>query len=695
MTTDTTHTSGNTHGPTLSTHFPTFSRAVHARYAELAKRELYITNVGDELFERYMLAYPAGTNPIFRKRAVYDCAACKQFIRRLGKLVGIRDNRIVTVWGDLDLPQPFKGVADALDTAVRASKIQGVFRSKERKYGEEYNYDPETSDRFDHFWGEVSDHHHTADPGAQSGEKMAIYQVLNRGLLEIRESDLVMVLDLIGANDLYRGEEFRPAVEGFLELMRQFKAAGNADELFVWANLDNKFAKFRNTAIGSLLIDLSEGKELENAVRAYEAKVAPENYKRTSSPITTTMVEQAVKTLTDLGLSEAIHRRYARFSDINVNDVLFVDNDTRGQMKNSVVALLEGSVKQTPPNLNHAIPIAADEFVATILPKAKSLEVFVENRHQGNFVSLTGADGPERLFKWPNNFAWSYKGELADSELRKQVQSRGGRVDGVLRFSHRWNYDKRNTSLMDLHVFMPGSGTHVDGCHDTYPGQCHRVGWNRRTDPASGGVQDVDYTEAAPRGYVPVENITFPSLDRLPNGEYTFKIHNWSLRQPTEGGFQAEIECGGQVYQYEMTRPLKSKEWVTVATATLKDGRFTVNHKLETSSISRDVWGVKTEALVPVASVMHSPNHWGDNKVGPKHLILALRGCKNPDSTRGIYNEFLRSDLEKHRKVFEVLGSKTKCAYSDDQVSGVGFTAARGDTVTVVVDGKRPYTLTF
>ena len=45
--------------------------------------------------------------------------------------------------------------------------------------------------------------------------------------------------------------------------------------------------------------------------------------------------------------------------------------------------------------------------------------------------------------------------------------------------------------------------------------------------------------------------------------------------------------------------------------------------------------------------------------------------------------------------MLEVLGSKTKCKYSEEQISGVGFTAARGDTVTVVVDGRRSYNLMF
>ena len=72
-----------------------------------------------------------------------------------------------------------------------------------------------------------------------------------------------------------------------------------------------------------------------------------------------------------------------------------------------------------------------------------------------------------------------------------------------------------------------------------------------------------------------------------------------------------------------------------------------------------------------------------------------LKGCKNPNPVRGIYNEFLRPDLEKHRKVFEVLGAKTKCQPTEQQISGVGFSTSRGDAVTVVVNGARAYNINF
>jgi hypothetical protein len=211
----------------------------------------------------------------------------------------------------------------------------------------------------------------------------------------------------------------------------------------------------------------------------------------------------------------------------------------------------------------------------------------------------------------------------------------------------------------------------------------------------SGGVQDVDYTPAAPEGYVPIENITFPDLGKMPEGTYVCKIHNWSLRPPTQGGFKAEIEFDGQVFEYEVDRPLKNKEWVTVAEVTLSKGKFSIEHKLPTTSSSREKWGVPTQAPVKVQTVLLSPNHWENaGGVGNKHWFFILDGCRVDEEVRGIYNEFLVGDLEPHRKVFEILGSKTKCPPTDKQLSGVGFSETRSDKVVAIADG-RPYEILF
>lgn len=646
--------------------FVTFSKAVHARFSEMSQGELFVVEA-DDLFERYLAAFPEGTNPIFRTRPVYDCQCCKQFIRRLGIVVSVKNGQVTTVWGGLDLPSPFMEVADKLDAHVRSLPIKTVFRCKERSYGVDHNYDNKTNERYDHFHGEVADRHFSRDADTKRGEQESIYQVLQRGLSEIREDDLTTVIDLIDSNGLYRGEEHKPAVVGFKKLLKDYKESANPN-LFLWGNLENRNARFRNTVIGTLLTDLAEGKDIDQAVRSFEQKVAPTNYKRTTSIITQKMVEQAVETLNGLGLGGAIYRRYARLSDVSVSDVLFVDNSAKAKMKDGVAALLESNIKRSIPDMKNATPIAADAFVSDILPGAKTVELFLENRHAGNFVSLTGSDGPERLFKWNNNFAWSYDGDVTDS-VKQRVKAAGGNINALLRVSLSWfNFDD-----LDLHAITPRRD--------------HIYFVNKA------GVLDVDMNAGGGQTRNPVENLAFQNLH---DGVYEIWVNQFRRRETIDFGFAVEVEIAGVVSQYSYAKAMRDQENVPCFKLVLKGGVLTeIQTSLTKGNSSQEKWGVQTETLVPVATILNSPNHWGDQKVGAKHLIFALEGCKNPDPARGVYNEFLRSDLDKHRKVFEVLGAKTKCQPSDDQISGVGFTAARGDTVSVVVDGRRGYTLSF
>jgi hypothetical protein len=653
--------------------FSQFAKPVHARFAEMSKHELYVTDCGDAIFDEYLKAFPEGTNPMLRQRTVHDCVTCKQFIRRLGKLVNIKDGKVVTVWGDLKLPEPYKTVADKLDALVKAATVVTVFRTKEKSYGTSHNYDSKTNEKYEHFHGEVATKHYALDPDTKRGEREAIFQVLNRGLTEIKLTHVENVLDLIDSNNLYRGAELRPKVVGFRDLLKKYLMVAifnnqTANKMFVWENLDSPYARFRNEVIGTVLVELSQGTELEEAVRKFEAMVAPANYKRPTSVITQRMVDAALKTINDLDLGGAIARRYAKLSDVSVNDVLFVDNDTKGKMKDGIAALLEGSVKKTAPDLSRATEMLADEFVDEVLPAAKTVDLFLENRHQGNFVSLTGADGPERLFRWGNNFAWSYDGDVTDS-VKQRVKAAGGKIDCKMRVSLSWY----NGDDLDLHAHTP-KGNHV--------------AFNNKM-----GILDVDMNAGGPHSRTPVENLAFNSLE---DGVYKIHVNQYNRRESVDVGFAIEVEFGGQVHQCSYGKSLRTGENVECFKLHVKKGELVkVETDLTGGAISQEKWGVKTETLVPVASVMHSPNHWGTNKVGAKHLIFALKGCKNPDTTRGVYNEFLRPDLEQHRKVFEVLGGKTKCPKSDEQVSGVGFTAARGDSVTVVVDGKRAYKLLF
>jgi len=295
----------------------------------------------------------------------------------------------------------------------------------------------------------------------------------------------------------------------------------------------------------------------------------------------------------------------------------------------------------------------------------------------GNLMTLTAPvhDCPS-IFKWGNNFAWSYAGNVTDS-IRELVKKAGGNVDAKLRFSLSWfNYDD-----LDFHVKCPDG--HI------YFGTPY-VGRTR--------ILDVDMNAGGGTTRTPVENLSFVDPK---DGLYDVFVNQFSKRETSDVGFAVEIAHAGGVTQMSYKKAVPARADVMVGHFTVKNGTITnavYGTGLEGGGVPQTKWGVTTEAFVEVSTLMLSPNCWGDHAIGNKHWFFVLKDCVTDEPVRGIYNEFLKPELEKHRKVFEVLGDKTKCPVAADQLSGLGFSSTRNDSVTLEVTsaaGVRNYTITF
>jgi len=467
------------------------------------------------------------------------------------------------------------------------------------------------------------------------------------------------VLDLIEENAVYRGAEFKDQLLGFQQLQNKLRG-GN--EFLIWESLDAPAARLRNSAIGTLLQDLSEGQDVERAVKSFEAKVAPTNYKRPTAIITKSMVENAMKTIVELDLEPALQRRHACLSDVSVNSVLWVDGVTKGKLRGGIADMLMDEVKPAAFDHKQAKPIKIDEFLA--MQHKQGVKLYLDNPLVPHLVSLTAPVHPEvkRLFRWDNDFAWSYNGDVADS-IKEKVKRAGGMVEGVaLRTSLAWfNFDD-----LDLHCQCPQG----------------RIYFGNKQ-----GILDIDMNAGGQQSREAVENMRWV---RPNEGIYEFAVNNYNRREVVDVGFVVEVESALGVHTFRYDKAVNNNETIPVCAIRVRNGQaveILISPDVKAGAASQDMWGLKTLDLVKVQAIVQSPNYWDGNAVGNKHWFFILEGCKNPQPCRGIYNEFLHPRLETHRKVFEMVGARSKCPVADEQLSGVGFSSTRQDQVIVTSNG--------
>ncbi len=674
----------------------TFYEIVAKSFQALVKApNVFVVDVGgDALWGMYLAAFPEGTNPIFRKKTEHDCSCCKHFIRRAGNVVVIEDGALRTVWDQAaeSAPAPYNVVASALRDAVKAAVVVDLYRvgHNEHAFGAKQtrSLDKDTQEvtTWTHLHtGEIPGNLRVALPDTVRGNYRTTVQVFERGLTELLPSAVETVLSLVEANNLYRGEEHKPAIVQFQKSQRAYLATteGRERSFFGWANADAPASRFRNTVIGTLVQDISEGKDLEHAVRGFETKVAPTNYKRTTALITPGMVKKAMETIESLGLEPALERRFAVISDISVNDVKWVDGTVKPLMKGGIGDILLKHAASNVPNEkdeSRAEDIALDDFVARILPATSSLELLFKNELAGNLVSLTAPIHPEpkQLFRWPNDFAWSYCGNVTDS-IKERVKKAGGKVEGaVLRISLSWfNYDD-----LDLHIHQPSASQ----------GALREPIYFRNKRGWTGGTLDVDMNAGGGNTREAVENVVWSS--KMPDGAYRVVVNNYSQRETSNPGFVIEVENGDKLSHFSYNKAVCNQGNITVATVHMKNGVIESieagDAGITTANISQDKWGLKTEQYVKATAVTLSPNHWGDHAAGNKHTFFMIDGAKNDEPTRGFYNEFLHPRLETHRKVFEVIGDKTKCQPTEGQLSGLGFSSTKKQSfIARVQQGKK------
>lgn len=678
--------------------FRDFVKAIQKNLQQMSKdsSRLFTVNVDtEELYNLYLDSFPAGTNEIYRERREYDCSCCRHFIRDVGNVVSIKNGELHTIWGINPVSDDkYNVVAAALDAYVKQKAVSGVFLKKEKRIGTPENREMLPTgkiNKYEHFFVDLPEicifkeyYGHTLE--GDLSQFRDIRNVFKRSLDEISKEAVDTVLELIAQNSLYKGAEWKKQLTEFKNYQKEYgKLTDEQKELWIWEKsiaAGAVIGKIRNHSIGTLLVNISEGMDLDLAVRKYEQIVAPVNYKRPKAIFTKKMLEDAKKTITELGYMDSLQRRFATLDDITVNNILFSNKDAAKRITGAMDLFdeMEQDVAIDPKRFSKVEEISAEDFIKNVLPVAKELEVYLENKHIQNMVSLIAPEvaAAKTMFKWNNGMSWAYTGNITDSDIKENVKAAGGSVTGIVRFSIQWNdKDGKDNSDLDAHCIEPKGGDHIYFSH--------------KISRYTGGELDIDITDpiyqCKSNGGVAVENITYPSKEKMKPGTYKFYVNQYSFRNSQ--GFKAEVEVNGEIHSYEYNSPVRGN--VDVAEVILdQSGNFKVVDKLpgNCATISKDVWGIKTLQFTPVSVVCYSPNYWDEQKgIGHQHLFFMLKDCINPEEPNGYYNEFLKPELEQHRRVFEALGSKAHVKDVDDQLSGVGFSLTKRNDLIIKVKG--------
>lgn len=662
-------------------------------FNEMVKDVNYLFEVAvdkDELWNLYLDSFPAGTNEIYRERRWHDCSCCRQFIKSIGNAVVIKDNKIETIWDFKTNDTTYQPVLNALSDFIKSHAVSDIYVSKFKKIGTQKNYEEMENGyihEWTHFYVELPDRFvdkSSRSEGDIKGGYRDTRNVFKRSLDEISMDALDTILELITSNTLYKGEEWKNALTEFRRYKREYDKLSSDSEknLYVWeksVKAGIAIGRIRNHSIGTLLVNVSEGMNLDTAVKKYEQIVAPTNYKRSKPIYSKKMLEDAQKKIVELGYMDSLARRYAKLDDITVNDILFSNKDSAKRIEGAVDIfgeLAKNTKGRKTKKFSKVEEVTVDTFINDILPTAREVELYLENKHSSNLVSLIAPENKDSksMFKWGNNFGWAYSGNLTDSDMKDRVKAAGGNVTGDLRFSIQWNEDGKDNCDLDAHC-IESTG------YEIYYGSAKKPNFS----PTRGQL-DVDIIY--PSGKVAVENITWANRDTMKDGVYEFFVNQFS--GSVKNGFRAEIEFDGQIYSFDYPHSMRSGENVKVAEVTLNNGKFTIKELIPSSVSSKEIWGVKTNEFVPVSVICYSPNYWSnvENKVGHRHVFFMLKGCINDENPSDMFNEFLIEDLYEHRKVMEALASKMRVEDTDDQLSGVGFAMDKRAEVVVKVIGS-------
>lgn len=394
--------------------FDGFNSSIRSTFIRLIEQEqggsvnLFYTDVNqDALYEAYLDGF---ATPIDRQH--HNCSCCRQFIKNYGSLAIVSNHGEPwsVFWSGPNLA-PYDDSRRRMDLMIARTKITGVFRTGKTVLGTPASGVAPDGEPWTHFSVMLPDavlrsHSATLTPGQQMAEKAEDYRILREAMAEFKRQHVEQAVTILRAEDLYRGEKVLGAAEFLLKMFDlQAHWRGRTLSNLIWkavAEAPTGFCKPRGAMIGTLLEDIASGTYTLDAVKSrFAAKMHPLQYQRPQAAPKAGTIAQAEKLVADMGLEPALHRRFARFDEIEKH-LLWRPRPAGGGNDGSVFGYLKEDHKAPGTALKSTTikPITWIKFADSVMPTAEQIQVLMVGYMP--FFGMTTATNPEAppILQW-------------------------------------------------------------------------------------------------------------------------------------------------------------------------------------------------------------------------------------------------------------------------------------------------------
>lgn len=340
-------------------------------------------------------------------RQLYTCKACFAFLDRFGGLVTISEGGSASsiLWNG-EVEPFFQRAVDALRTRVAAARVEGVFVGDKDVWGK-----PQTGT-----WRHLAaptvpaSLRHigraTLTASQAAAEKLEDFKTLCGGLEAFPHAAVKQALNVLRMEALYRSERVLGVAEWLHTLHTAIDGAkGNTRTNLIWravATAPPGFCHVRSSMIGTLLEDIVAGLPFDAISRRFSEKMHPLQYQRPTAPLSAGNLERAEKIMGDLKAAGALERCFAKLADIKA---LWTPKAAPPKPEpEGIFGHLRALTRpQVQPLEVPAVTLTWEKFRRTVLPEARSIELFVPPRaaSYGALVTAVNPDAPSML-QWGN-----------------------------------------------------------------------------------------------------------------------------------------------------------------------------------------------------------------------------------------------------------------------------------------------------